>query len=223
MNEQGILPERRGRGRRAGLTHEEVVTAALAIVDDAGPAALSMRRLGSTLGVEAMTVQYHVGTKEALLDALVTHAFRAVLVTTVTGTSTTWRERLTALAHDIRSTLLEHPGLATLAATRAVATDESLDLLESLVAALHEDGLTPGQALELAYAVIGFVVAQTGVDAGVDRDARRAALLADSPRCRPTIAAGAKEPAWPGVDSFDVLLEAVLDRYAVLVDAGRRA
>lgn len=187
------------------------------LVDEEGVAALSMRRLGAGLGVEAMTVQYHVGTKEALLDALVAHAFRTVLVTTATGSSTSWRGRLTALAHALRSTLMEHPGLATLAATRAALTEESLDLLESLVSSLHADGLTPGQALELAYAVIGFVVAQTGVDAGVDPEGRRAALAAHSQQQWPTITAGATDPAWPDLDSFELLLEAMLDRYAVLV------
>ncbi|MER6893289.1 TetR family transcriptional regulator, partial [Amycolatopsis sp. NPDC000740] len=64
------MSDRRARPR-AGLTRERVVDAALAFVDEHGIAALSMRKLGAELGVEAMTLYHYVPNKEALLDALI--------------------------------------------------------------------------------------------------------------------------------------------------------
>ncbi len=48
------------RGRERPLTREELLDAALGIVDSEGLAALTMRRLAAAVGVEAMSLYYHV-------------------------------------------------------------------------------------------------------------------------------------------------------------------
>ncbi len=50
---------------------EKIVSMALALVDREGLKALSMRRLGTELGVDPMAVYYHIPNKQALLDAIV--------------------------------------------------------------------------------------------------------------------------------------------------------
>ena len=50
------------------LPREELVAAALGIVDSEGLAALTMRRLAEVLGVEAMSLYHHVANKDVLLD-----------------------------------------------------------------------------------------------------------------------------------------------------------
>src|SRR5260370_547859 len=52
------------------LTRERVCKEALALVDEEGLEALSMRRLGARLGFEAMSLYRHVRDKADLLDAL---------------------------------------------------------------------------------------------------------------------------------------------------------
>ena len=59
--------------RSQRLSRERVVEAALAHIDANGLGGLSMRRLGSDLGVEAMALYRHVAGKEELLDAIVEH------------------------------------------------------------------------------------------------------------------------------------------------------
>ena len=54
--------------RREPLTRARIFAAALEIIDADGLAALSMRRLGTSLGVEAMAIYHHVPNKDALLD-----------------------------------------------------------------------------------------------------------------------------------------------------------
>ncbi|HSQ21464.1 MAG TPA: helix-turn-helix domain-containing protein, partial [Coriobacteriia bacterium] len=49
--------------REQPLTRDEILAAALVIVDEGGPDALSMRKLASALGVEAMTLYHHFTNK----------------------------------------------------------------------------------------------------------------------------------------------------------------
>ena len=55
---------------RAPLSRDRVLQAALALADEGGVEALSMRRLGQALGVEAMSLYKHVADKEAILDGI---------------------------------------------------------------------------------------------------------------------------------------------------------
>jgi AcrR family transcriptional regulator len=71
-NESAGGPDRSGdRGRPARLSRERVLAAALELVDREGLSALSMRRLGADLGVEAMSLYRYAPGKEALVDGLV--------------------------------------------------------------------------------------------------------------------------------------------------------
>src|SRR5665647_3066931 len=56
------------RRRDQPLTRDELLDAALRIVDSQGLAALTMRRLADALGVEAMSLYHHVPTNDALLE-----------------------------------------------------------------------------------------------------------------------------------------------------------
>src|SRR4051812_33400620 len=52
------------------LSRERILKVALELVDREGLAALSMRRVGEALGVEAMSLYHHVANKGALLDGI---------------------------------------------------------------------------------------------------------------------------------------------------------
>ncbi|WP_432066356.1 TetR/AcrR family transcriptional regulator [Streptomyces sp. C10-9-1] len=71
--EHGPRPARRrsDRGRYGRLSRERVLGTALELVDREGLSALSMRRLGAELGVEAMALYRYAEGKEGLLDGLV--------------------------------------------------------------------------------------------------------------------------------------------------------
>lgn len=56
---------------RAPLNRERVLAGAVALADERGLDALTMRNLAESLGVEAMSLYYHVENKSALLDGVV--------------------------------------------------------------------------------------------------------------------------------------------------------
>ena len=57
--------------RRAPLTKERVLRAAVDLADRDGIDALSMRKLGQELGVEAMALYRHVRNKDDILDGAI--------------------------------------------------------------------------------------------------------------------------------------------------------
>ncbi|MCD2516672.1 TetR family transcriptional regulator [Massilia sp. G4R7] len=72
----------RPRGRPArgqGLTAEAILDAALALLDEGGEAALSMRALATRLGVTPMSLYHHVADRAALLAALSERIYGGVL------------------------------------------------------------------------------------------------------------------------------------------------
>ena len=61
--------------RRAPLSRDQVLQAAVALADEGGIGALSMRKLGQVLGVEAMSLYNHVASKADLLDGMIDVVF----------------------------------------------------------------------------------------------------------------------------------------------------
>jgi AcrR family transcriptional regulator len=64
--------------RRAPLSRDQVLRAAVALADEGGIGALSMRKLGQVLGVEAMSLYNHVAGKGDLLDGMVDIVFSEI-------------------------------------------------------------------------------------------------------------------------------------------------
>jgi AcrR family transcriptional regulator len=62
---------RRTAEPRAPLSRDRVLHAAIELADRAGIDSLSMRKLAEALGVEAMSLYYHVANKDAILDGII--------------------------------------------------------------------------------------------------------------------------------------------------------
>jgi AcrR family transcriptional regulator len=60
------------------LSRDQVLRAAVALADEGGVGALSMRKLGQVLGVEAMSLYNHVASKGDLLDGMVDVVFSEI-------------------------------------------------------------------------------------------------------------------------------------------------
>jgi len=156
---------------RDALSRDRVLQAALALADAHGLEALSMRRLGTELGVEAMSLYRHVRGKEALLDAMVD----AIVLQWVTETpaqtkspsAVDWRARLAEIMHRAHDTLLDHPWAVELVAARPQVGDGRLRYAEAITAALFEAGFTPQLAHHGLHIVDGTI---TGFSA---QEARR--------------------------------------------------
>jgi AcrR family transcriptional regulator len=154
---------KRTRAERAGLSRQQVLDAALDLVDRVGADGLSMRRLGAALGVEAMTVYHYLPSKDALLDGIV----ERVMAEAEAGlTDGPWDQALTAYARSLRAVLLRHPGAARLVATRPAVTPDTLRAAEHGLALLCGAGFPLGRALDTLNALTLFTVAHAASEAG---------------------------------------------------------
>lgn len=154
------------------LTRERVCREALALVDEEGLDALSMRRLAARLGCEAMSLYRHVRDKADLLDAL--HAAVLGSLRPPPGLRAgDWRALLGGLARTLRAALMAHPNVVPLFATRPVRAPEALAPIAVVWAALGEAGFSQRDAEKAIITVgvftIGCVLAETqGAPAGVE-------------------------------------------------------
>ena len=132
------------RREPTALSRARVCAEALALVDEEGLEALTMRRLGARLDCEAMSLYRHVKDKADLLDAL--HA--AVLGDLQPEDSTAhkkhekhgekpeWRMLLGGLATALRSSLLRHPNVLPLFTTRPISAPEAVATVARVQGAL---------------------------------------------------------------------------------------
>ena len=153
---------RRAQGQHAGLTRTVLLDTAMELVDREGLARLSMRRLAAELGVQAMTLYHHVGTKDELLDGLVERLLEAAVPEL--PDDGTWQDSLRALALGLRAQLLAHPHLVPVVATRPAVTPSTLRTLELALETLSPAGFAPVRGLEMVYAVVGLVLGQLSVE-----------------------------------------------------------
>jgi AcrR family transcriptional regulator len=134
---------RKGPGRPAAgesLTPREVADAALKLIVAEGEGALTMRRLGEVLGVQAMALYNHFPNKEAILDAVTGLALARLPQPPGKGS---WKSRIKAIAHGFRGMALEHPNLFRVAMVRPTPPESSLPQIEAVLSALADAGLTP--------------------------------------------------------------------------------
>jgi len=149
-------------GERVGLTREQVVRAALDLLDDVGLVGLSMRGLAERLGVKAASLYWHLRDKEQLLDLL----SEAILGEVPEPAGGPWRPALEGFAQGYRRVLLAHRDAA-----RVVAGFQSgpaaLRRYERLIATLLSAGFAPSDAADASVLLFGqyvpaFVADETG-------------------------------------------------------------
>jgi AcrR family transcriptional regulator len=146
--------------RRAALSRERVLAAAVELVDAEGLDALTMRRLGQRLDRDPMALYRYAPNKTALLDGIVETVMAELPARTG---ARDWRRHLRETAHDFRSLALRHPHVVPLLATRPLSTPlglrppGTLRLLEQLLDLLIGAGFAPVDALHAARAYIGFL------------------------------------------------------------------
>ncbi len=100
---------------RVPLSKERVLRAAVALADEGGIESLTMRKLAQELGVEAMSLYYHVANKNDILDGMVDVVFSEIgLPPGGVGWKTAMRER----AISTRKVLSLHPWATSMMQSR---------------------------------------------------------------------------------------------------------
>ncbi|WP_159842793.1 TetR/AcrR family transcriptional regulator C-terminal domain-containing protein [Nocardia sp. CY41] len=128
---------------RAPLTRDAVLRAAVRLADEHGLAALSMRRLAQTLGVEAMSLYNHVRNKDDLLDGIADLVIAEMAPPAVGGD---WKAALRARSISAHEVLLRHPWATGLIGTRINVGPAMLRYIDATVGCLREAGFSLPEA-----------------------------------------------------------------------------
>lgn len=157
-------PARRRGGRPPVLNRADIVTAAVAVVDEEGLEALTMRRLGAALGVSAMSLYRHLPNRDAVLAAVVDHL--AAEAAPDPGPGADWPAAVRAFAHGYRSVLLRHPRAVPLLATHPVTVESGLAAMAAVLDRFAAAGIDRDRALTViqsaAVFTLGHALAQVG-------------------------------------------------------------
>ncbi|WP_067652158.1 TetR/AcrR family transcriptional regulator [Nocardia harenae] len=135
---------------RTPLTREHVLRAAVAFADEHGIGSLTMRRLGTLLGVEAMSLYNHVRGKGDLLDGMVDLVFAEI---ELPGMGEDWQDAMRRRARSARSALARHRWAVGLMESRAAPGQATLRHHDAVIGCLRRAGFS----LELtahAYSVL---------------------------------------------------------------------
>lgn len=133
----------RPRGRpprdKAGVSPDDILLAALDLLDAKGAEAFTMRALAERLQINAMTIYHHFGDRDGLIGAISERVYRGVCA----PTSGSPRSRIEALLLAYHAQVLLHPGLALLIFSRpAVFPEQARRITEDIAALLAEAGLS---------------------------------------------------------------------------------
>ncbi len=125
--------------RHQRLTRERILRAAISIADRDGVEALTMRGLGSELGVEAMALYRHFANKDELLESMVDLLVGEITIPSAGGP---WRSAIRAQAFSARTILGRRRWAQRLLATRAVLGPGTLRHIEGVTRALRDAGFS---------------------------------------------------------------------------------
>lgn len=140
----------------AHLSRERIFEAALALVDSEGLAALSMRQLAATLGVDPMAIYHYVPNKRAVLGGIVALALAEFqLPARAIGD---WQTQVRAFAAAYRAVMRRHPELLRLLVSDLeLGAEALLQTNEHLYAALAGAGLSAAQLMVAADTIVDYL------------------------------------------------------------------
>ncbi len=124
---------------RRKLTRDLILGAALRLADEEGIQAVSMRRLGQALSVEAMSLYKHVSGKEDILDGI---SDLVMLEVEVPGRDLPWKMALRQSAIATHQALLGHPWASAVLESRRNPGPTRMRYLDAVVSILRDAGFT---------------------------------------------------------------------------------
>lgn len=211
------------------LARDDLVRAALRVLEREGLDGLSMRRVADELGVRAASLYWHVHNKEELVDLVADALVAGFRPPRHTGD---WRRQLTTYARAYRRYLLGRRDAARVIGGRFVLGPGLLRVMESGITGLLRNGFPERTAAMAGYLVntfvVGFVLQESvpmnapealGASPEQAMAAVRAQIGALSAEEYPTVVALADALVQPSMDErFDFALNVLVDGLAGLRD-----
>jgi TetR/AcrR family transcriptional regulator, tetracycline repressor protein len=154
-------------GERTRLTRGAVVDRALALADQSGLDALTIRKLATELGVTPMALYWHFRGKDELLEGLVERVWSEI--DTTVDPAAPWTDQLRGLLTSLLAVLRAHPAATQLLAkSDKMHSDAALDAIEVTLEILRTAGFDPLDASAIArsalWTALTLVMSEPGIE-----------------------------------------------------------
>jgi AcrR family transcriptional regulator len=207
------------RERRLPLSRDRVLRAAVEVADRGGLGALTMRRLGQELGVEAMSLYKHVANKDEILDGL---AEIVVGEIELPAPGEDWRPAMRRRATSARAVFARHSWAASVLESRRNPGPATLRYYDAVIGNLRGAGFPVALAAHAFALLDGFLRGFTGQEQTLSFDTPAeltevtGSILASFPAEEyPHLAEMAVEhilkPGYDFADEFEFGLDLILD------------
>ncbi len=156
---------------RQPMSRERVLDAAIRLADRGGIGALSMRKLAQELGVEAMTLYYHVANKGAILDGILNMVVAEIELPPVDAG---WKDAIRRSAISAHAVLQRHPWAAALMLAPNRVSTARLRHMDAVLGTLRRAGFSAEMTDHAYHAldshIMGFTLYVVGMDIGGDAE-----------------------------------------------------
>ena len=124
---------------RLPLSRDRILQAALAIAAETGIASLTMRRLGQTLGFEAMSLYNHVTNKDDVIDGILD---LVLAESELPSLKEEWDTAIRSSAISVHQALRRHPWACTLLMSPDHMRPARLRYMDALLGSLRQAGFS---------------------------------------------------------------------------------
>jgi AcrR family transcriptional regulator len=156
---------------RLPLSRDRVLAAAVGLADRSGLESLTMRKLAQELGVEAMTLYYHVQNKDDILAGIVDLVVREFELPSSEGD---WKAAIRRTAISANVALMRHPWAANLMLSGVHVSQARLRYMDAILGRLREAGFSADQTDHAYHAldshILGYTLWVVGMDLGTEDD-----------------------------------------------------
>ncbi|MGY4765313.1 TetR/AcrR family transcriptional regulator [Kribbella sp. CWNU-51] len=223
---------------RDTLTVEQIVTAAIELLDSEGLDGLNMRALGQRLGTAATAIYWHIKTKDELVQLAGDAIWAEIELPDLEAGD--WREAATAMAVGLHGMLTRHPWLGQAFGSHLLSGPGKFRYDDHSLALYEQAGFAPADADRAAATVLIFVIGSalgTAAEVSLNRRlsrgghdpeqtiqefmARSREVAAQFPyvRARLNTTAATQYAAEPD-NTFDFGLQTILDGFQTRLSAG---
>lgn len=211
---------------RTPLTRERVLRAAKVLADTNGIEALTMRKLGQELHVEAMSLYNHVSDKDDILDGIVDLVFSEIALP---SDRADWKAAMRRRAISAHDALVRHPWAISLMQARTKPGPATLRHHDSVIGSLREAGFSIDMAAH-AFSVMdgyiyGFALQQTNLPLQSREQATEVGegmlrqMAGEHPYLAEMITDHAMKPGYDYSEEFEFGLDLILDGLERLRDS----
>jgi TetR/AcrR family tetracycline transcriptional repressor len=166
-------------GPRRSISQADIVDSAFEILEQKGFAAVSVRGVAAALGLTPTAMYTYFSSKNALLRAMVEQVLSTLDLDAARDPGVQWRDRVHALAAELRARLAEHTGAIVLVTSGPLDGPHARALGETLIAGFTGERMPLADAARAAHAVRAHVLGAAALDAA-DR-AGEASVVTERP------------------------------------------